>query len=140
MSRLRAFEILRHDSFREQATVAIKTTVASLESAIEGWTGNFSLCHGLAGNGEVLLYAAELIPSEAAETILLRIAYYGIERFAQGKSSWPCGTHSGVTPNLMLGLAGIGQFYLRLCEPSIPSILILRKDMWENAGGFAANF
>jgi hypothetical protein len=28
----------------------------------------------------------------------------------------------------MLGLAGIGHFYLRLAVPSVPSILILRRE------------
>ena len=31
----------------------------------------------------------------------------------------------------MLGLAGICHFYLRSYEPSIPSILILRKEAWK---------
>jgi hypothetical protein len=29
---------------------------------------------------------------------------------------WPCGISGGQTPNLMLGLAGIGYFYLRLYD------------------------
>jgi hypothetical protein len=43
------------------------------------------------------------------------------------RAPWPCGT-SGDTPNLMLGLAGIGYFYLRLAIPAIPSILLLRRE------------
>jgi lantibiotic biosynthesis protein len=34
----------------------------------------------------------------------------------------------GETPGLMLGLAGIGYSYLRLCDPAIPSILIVQPE------------
>jgi hypothetical protein len=64
----------------------------------------------------------------------LSVARMGIERYA-GNSSWPCGTHVGETPNLMLGLAGIGHYYLRLYQPAIPSVLILRKDVWSKRHG-----
>lgn len=35
------------------------------------------------------------------------------------------------SPSGMLGLAGICHFYLRSYEPSIPSILFLRKEAWK---------
>ena len=54
-----------------------------------------------------------------------------MERYSARGASWPCGTRAGETPNLMLGLAGIGHFYLRLYEPSIPSVLILQKEAWK---------
>jgi lantibiotic modifying enzyme len=40
---------------------------------------------------------------------------------------WPCGAPGGAeTPNLMLGLAGIGYFYLRLYDPiHTPSLLMV---------------
>jgi lantibiotic modifying enzyme len=33
----------------------------------------------------------------------------------------------------MLGLAGIGHFYLRLAVPSVPRILILRREEFSSA-------
>lgn len=131
MARLRACEIVTGNAYREEAAIAVDTTARSLQAAVDEWTGNFSLCHGLAGNGEVLLYALETLESECGtEALLSRVAHYGIERFVRGNAPWPCGTHSGETPNLMLGLAGVGQFYLRLAKPSIPSVLVLRKEAW----------
>jgi lantibiotic biosynthesis protein len=131
MARLRTCEILNGNAYREEATIAVETTASSIEAAIDEWTGNFSMCHGLAGNGEVLLYAVQILGSEHyGETLLSRVAHHGIERFVEGKAPWPCGTHSGETPNLMLGLSGIGQFYLRMGRRSIPSVLVLRKEMW----------
>jgi len=42
------------------------------------------------------------------------------------RSTGPCGVVSGgETPNLMLGTAGIGYFYLRLYDSSaVPSVLL----------------
>jgi hypothetical protein len=39
----------------------------------------------------------------------------GIEQIERQDLRWPCGVTDGdETPNLMLGTAGIGYFYLRL--------------------------
>ena len=56
------------------------------------------------------------------------VASKGIETFGRTDDGWPCGTPAGENPSLMLGLAGIGHFYLRLAVPSVPSILILRRE------------
>jgi hypothetical protein len=50
----------------------------------------------------------------------------GIQRYLLPRAPWPCGVpEGGETPNLMLGIAGIGHFYLRLYDPRTPSILLL---------------
>jgi lantibiotic modifying enzyme len=132
LSRIRAYELLHDEHYKADAIAALKTTRKSLESALDSWNGNFSLCHGLTGNAQVLLHGAAILNSDLEENraIALNVAISGIERYAASNSSWPCGTHVGETPNLMLGLAGIGHYYLRLYQPSIPSVLILRKDSW----------
>lgn len=50
----------------------------------------------------------------------------GIATCAAQRLPWPCGTYGSVeVPGLLLGLAGIGYFYLRLADPeSTPSVLI----------------
>ncbi len=137
LSRLRAYEILNDGVCKAEAIVALKTTRASIDSALETWTGNFSMCHGLIGNAEALVYGAEILNSESTEeaTLALAVANSGIERYSARRTPWPCGTRVGETPNLMLGLAGIGHYYLRLHRPSIPSILILRKETWRKKDG-----
>jgi lantibiotic biosynthesis protein len=51
---------------------------------------------------------------------------HGVKKYENPGLPWPCGVHSGETPGLMLGLAGIGYFYLRLTNASkIPSVAIL---------------
>ena len=46
--------------------------------------------------------------------------------------SGPQALPGGVTPSLMLGLAGIGYFYLRLHSPTVPSILLVRPEEWQS--------
>ncbi|HWB86860.1 MAG TPA: lanthionine synthetase LanC family protein [Bryobacteraceae bacterium] len=135
LARLRAYEILNDETCLAEALTAMATTRAEMVSALENGTGNFSLCHGLAGNSEAVLYGAELLLTRRGEDIapVFEAACYGIERYARPDAAWPCGTHSGETPNLMLGLAGIGHYYLRLYRQSIPSILILRRNAWKEA-------
>jgi class II lanthipeptide synthase len=132
LSRIRAYELIHEEQYKVEALAALKTTRKSIESALDTWTGNFSLCHGLTGNAEALMYGAEILNSEPEEDIAttLNVASAGIERYAASNSPWPCGTHVGETPNLLLGVAGIGRYYLRLYQPSTPSILILRKGAW----------
>jgi lantibiotic biosynthesis protein len=36
----------------------------------------------------------------------------------------------GSTPSLLVGLAGIGHFYLRSACPSVPSVLLIRPGEW----------
>ena len=99
---------------------------ATLRSGI----GNYSLCHGLAGNAEVLLYGRQVLGREWTDghVVAFEVANAGIERHAKRGHSWPCGAGGGETPSLMLGLAGIGHFYLRLRDQAMPSALILRRE------------
>jgi lantibiotic biosynthesis protein len=136
LARLRAYEMTGNERYEADAIAALKTTRASIESALDSWAGNFSLCHGLAGNAEVLIYGAEILSAEREQNMAaaLAVARTGVERYAANNSQWPCGTHTGETPNLMLGMAGIGHYYLRLWQPSIPSILLLNKEAWSRRG------
>jgi lantibiotic biosynthesis protein len=128
LSRLRAYEILHDEICKAEAIIALETTQKAVETMLYAGMENFSLCHGLVGNAEVLLYGGRVLGQDSAHLpkSILDVAQAGIDRYAATNRSWPCGTHSGETPNLMLGLAGIGYFYLRLYNPAIPSILILR--------------
>jgi len=89
--------------------------------------GNFSLCHGLGGNAEILADSVRLLGDEADENAELAhtVADAGLERHVQHAIPWPCGTFEGETASLFLGLAGIGMFYLRLHDPARPSVLLI---------------
>jgi len=126
LSRLRAWELSGCEERRREAEIAIATTLANLRGGTEMSQTNDSLCHGRAGNSETLIYGSQILGRpewlQRAEEIGLR----EIETCAAQRLPWPCGTYGSVeVPGLMLGLAGIGYFYLRLADPvGTPSVLI----------------
>jgi hypothetical protein len=130
LSRLRSYKILNNETCRAEAITGVQTTRKMLEKMLHSGMGNFSLCHGLTGNAEVLLIGSQVLGQELADALelALEVANIGIKTYAVHGNSWPCGTDGGKTPNLMLGLAGIGYFYLRLHNPTTPSILILERE------------
>jgi type 2 lantibiotic biosynthesis protein LanM len=121
LCRLRAWQLLGEEHLLAEAQAAMRTVLQYSESL-----QNFSLCHGRSGNADVLIYASQVLGEEswlhAAETI----AREGLERFERRRIPWPCGLpHANEIPDLMLGLAGIGYFYLQLADPArIPSVLL----------------
>src|SRR5579859_7608189 len=130
LSRLRAYTILGESWCRSEAEIALQTTLQHLrEPVIRGQ--NFSLCHGLGGNCELPLYASLVLSDDGLRQAADQVGWYGIEAFRQTRTPWPCGVlDAGETPNFMLGLAGIGYFYLRLYDPrQVPSALILVPDV-----------
>lgn len=106
------------------ARAALSTTCRSLQGALSTGQGSFCLCHGLAGNAELLIEASRLLDEPAHLALAQQIGELGMHRYARSGAPWPCGVvGGGETPSLMLGLAGIGWFYLRLHDPCMPSIL-----------------
>ena len=126
LSRIRAWEILHDVSYRQEAEAALATTAKALEAPGQAAVGNYSLCHGQAGNAEALIYASQVLdpgylrPAEAT-------AERGLQLYHTPRATWPCGVPgAGETPSLLLGLAGIGYFYLRMLDPqAFPSVLIV---------------
>jgi lantibiotic modifying enzyme len=114
--------------YRDEAKVAIQTTARALAATREG---SYCLCHGHSGNSELLLCASQLLEIPEYAALAQRVGSDGIERYERKRIPWPGGGPSGhETPDLMLGLAGIGYFYLRLsgadsCRP----VLILLPDI-----------
>jgi lantibiotic modifying enzyme len=123
LGRLQALRLSTDDRAREEATVALTTTAEAVRVGLRAQHSNFSLCHGLCGNAEILREGIELLPA-ADRTLDDEVAAEGIRRFAKQPSSWICGTLGGSTPGLFLGLSGIGHFYLRRCCPDVPSVLM----------------
>jgi lantibiotic modifying enzyme len=121
LSRLRAAALLRSKALREDADAALAITrrhVAELSSLAPD---DFSLCHGAAGAADVLLYRDRDSP------LARRIGDVGIARHHLTSRSFPCGVPHGETQGLLIGLAGIGLFYLRLADPSIDTILMVHR-------------
>jgi lantibiotic modifying enzyme len=132
LARLRAYDLTRLPVLKQEAEVALETTFVHTEAALRAGAGSYSLCHGLAGNAEILEKGYRILGSSGAKwrDLAMEVAWAGIERFGRPGHAWPCGTHEGETPSLMLGLAGAGMFYLRLHEPRIGSALLLAPHAW----------
>ena len=126
LSRLRAWELSGDEATRKEAETAVATTLDNLRGGTEMSQTNDSLCHGRGGNCETLIYGSQVLDRpdwlrRAEEIGLQEIAACAVPRMP-----WPCGTSGAVeVPGLMLGLAGIGYFYLRLADPAgTPPVLI----------------
>jgi lantibiotic biosynthesis protein len=125
LSRLHAHEQLGEPAWRRDAMTALATTERVTRRLVDGGGADFSLCHGLAGNAEPFQEARRVLGTTAVDADVPHlVADHGLARYARAGLAWPCGTHTEETPNLMLGLAGIGYFYLRLAAPEVPSVLL----------------
>lgn len=133
LSRLRAYQILGLDRYREEAETAVQATRLGLEKALTTGQGNYSLCHGLGGNTDLLLYTHEALHDEGLVAVAEQVGRHGVEAFHAARMPWPCGVRgAGETPGLLLGTAGIGHFYLRLHDAAaVPPITILRPRQTE---------
>lgn len=139
LSRLRACEVLNDAKYRAEAIAALTTTRRSVDSQIQFADADFCLCHGLAGNAEVLLYGHKVLGAavEGAYQSALAVADTGIEQYLERETRWPCGVGSGENPSLMVGMAGIGHFYLRLGAPQVPEVVIFRRTVGAQPGSKA---
>ncbi|HWS88790.1 MAG TPA: lanthionine synthetase LanC family protein [Pyrinomonadaceae bacterium] len=124
LSRVRAYALTGDDIYRREAEAALRCTSRTLAAPGQA---NYSLCHGSAGNAELLLYAARVFGDDSSRLLAEQVGRFGVEQYRKPLGPWPCGVlEGGETPGLLLGLAGIGHFYLRLHDPAgVPSVLII---------------
>jgi len=137
LDRLRAYQIFGEPALREDAQIAIRTTEPLLKYT-KG--SNFSLCHGIGGNADLAIYASEVLGDPAHMSSPEQAGDQGIEEIESQDLRWPCGVTDGdQTPNLMLGTAGIGYFFLRLYDRNnTPPVTILPVHARERAQTLAA--
>ena len=126
LARLRALELGGDDELRHEARTALATTAEWVEAGLASGV-NYSLCHGLTGNAEILLEGGSLLPDAA--DLNDRVAQSGIDAYLAKNVPWPSGAYGAPTPGLFLGLAGIGRYYLRLARPEVPSLLLVRPSL-----------
>jgi lantibiotic modifying enzyme len=134
VSRIRAAEILSDQCYLGEALAALETTRNHLWTWLRSGRANYSLCHGVAGNADILLMAVRsgVQLDLDAEASIRETAEFGLQAYSGNDSLWPCGVGGGgANPSLMLGWAGIGYFYLRLARQNIPSPLMPRGKVGE---------
>ncbi len=127
MSRLRVCELLPDDPMvSQEIAFALETTAATLNPPPGAGLGNYSLCHGAFGNAELMLLAGDHLGRRELRRAAEATGEKGLEQHARTDQPWPCGVHNaGETPGLLLGLAGIGYFYLRLYDSkAVPTVLV----------------
>ncbi|MDD1477913.1 lanthionine synthetase LanC family protein [Arthrobacter sp. H16F315] len=108
LARAIAGELLNDEQLRDEARIAMNTTMRWVDTALDTpWAGP-TMCHGLAGNAEILRTGSEILSqpqwgrtaalaSDSLSESVLRAA------FDEGEMA---------TPGLMLGWSGIGLFLL----------------------------
>jgi lantibiotic modifying enzyme len=115
LSRVVAATLKANEEYSRVATIALDTTLRELNAMLSNpaYNSNYSLCHGVAGNADILLESGR--EQDKAAAIVTGLA--GIERFDKPRLPWPSGTQDNKrTPGLMMGAAGTGHFYLRLFD------------------------
>lgn len=124
LTRLRAFQLTGNLRWKSDAEIGMRTTEWIVRACLETGTGNYSLCHGLLGNCEVLALGDDLLGTCRYELLEGAIGM-GAERSAKGY--WlQGGTPYAVTPGLLTGAAGIGYAFLRFASSGIRSVLDLQ--------------
>lgn len=121
LSRIRAWELLRNEQYLAEAHTAIRTTHAAVVDALTDDSSGFCLCHGLAGNAEVLLDSVRAQENDD-ESLIARSAAESARRALR--------YHAG-SPSFFAGLAGVGYLQLRLYDRRLPSLLLLRPEAFD---------
>ena len=115
LSRLRAMQLAPTPEIASELHAALGTTSQATAAMLDAPGTSFCLCHGLAGNAEVL----NLCANGTAPSLVWRVATHCRRTSVAERAPSP-----DASPGLMLGRSGIGLFYLRLFDPSVPSVLL----------------
>ncbi|KQO76845.1 lanthionine synthetase LanC family protein [Rhizobium sp. Leaf262] len=129
MSRLRVMELLPEDAAaRDEINVALQDASRLLTGGMAPQAMDLCLCHGLTGIGDFVLSAGVQLKRDDIAIFADHVGHFIIEHFLTPELPLPCGVQQrGKSPNLLLGKAGIGYFFLRLLErETLPSMLLLK--------------
>ena len=89
LSRLRAYQILKDEKNLNDSHAALRTAVHSVTEMNTVKRSNFSLCHGLAGICDLLLYATSILKDEKYKSIATNIGLYGIDKYSTRDPTGP---------------------------------------------------
>jgi hypothetical protein len=115
LSRLRAMELAPSPEIASELRAALETTSLATAAMLDAPETSSCLCHGLAGNAEVL----DLCANGTEPSLVRRVAMH-----CRRTSGAERGPSPDAAPGLMLGRSGVGLFFLRLFDPSLPSVLL----------------
>jgi hypothetical protein len=109
LSRLWAFEITGNVSFADAAKRAGTTIFSSVHQIAFGAETSYGLCHGLAGNADILETLRARLEMPAFASAVIRIAKEIADHVISLNTE---GRKGRSDPSLMLGTAGLGAFLL----------------------------
>jgi hypothetical protein len=127
LTRLRAYELLNKDIYKKEYKLSMDSVLVSDVNSISN-SSTFTLCHGLAGNLEIVIEYLKKNNDSNIESVLYSLTQQMLDDISM-KRKYMSGlfTLSGDDEDysLFLGNAGIGYFYLRLIDSvNIDSIMI----------------
>lgn len=123
LTRFRLWQLTGNRAYRADAVRALEMTADMLVRHL-GEGANWSLCHGMLGNLDLLLDTGSTIGRSYAP-VIEQVLDFGRREFAGKRRPWVYDTPTAeALPGLMLGGAGTGYAYLRASAPdSVPSVL-----------------
>jgi hypothetical protein len=122
--RARACVLQKEDpTLHQEFEVAREATRRSIVTDLRSDIYNCSLCHGVLGNAEVLAVCGQIL-GEPDDPLVEAVAAQVSARAGPDLRSWPSDFPLETPPGLLLGLAGVGMFYLRRARPTVPSPLL----------------
>jgi lantibiotic modifying enzyme len=145
ISRLRAYQLLGDSESRQEALAALQCTERATRQMLRAGDADHSLCHGLAGNAAILAYGRHMLGAAfgPGRQVVAEVAaalgqrYLTGERQAGVRQGWSAGG-GDVAPGLMIGVAGVGAFFLGLADPALPLFLTLAGGAAEDQEARAA--
>jgi hypothetical protein len=112
LSRLRSCQISQNPIYRAEAESAVSATMKSLDPSLYRGQANFSLCHGLGGNAELLIYAAQVLNRPDWHSAAQQLGLKGIEMYEKNRMPWPVAFSEAANP----------QTCCLACQGSVTSI------------------
>jgi Lanthionine synthetase C-like protein/HopA1 effector protein family len=123
LARARAYALRPDPTLLQEYRVARDTTRRSIRSNLATDTHNCTLCHGVLGNAEVLALCGQIL-GEPEDSLVGQVAAQVCASAGPHLTSWPSDFAGETPPGLLLGLAGVGMFYLRRACVRAPSPLL----------------
>lgn len=127
LARVRAYEITSEAHWKTDAQIAIASTQKSTHVSQQHKL-SLSLCHGVFGNADVYINAALAFQDDSLMEQAKRLGREAIEQYI--KPGIPMDNGVGTRhqiPDFMLGLSGMGYYFLRLAEPELFESMLLVK-------------
>jgi rhamnogalacturonyl hydrolase YesR len=124
-SRLRAYQLLKDETYRKHLGQAIEKTKSTTVDADKGLV-SYTLCHGGGGNSMLFIDAYRALGDERYMQLAEEVAVRAVKSKKEVGVYLPGLSDAGMKEDtsLFMGNAGIAYFYLQVMHPSeVPSVL-----------------